>query len=293
MNNYMVYDVGGSAIKCAVMSETGKIIQKGKLAVPATFDSFIEDLAAQVDKYRNTFSLQGVAISSPGAVNQETGIVEGTSAIPYIHGPNIRQILAEKTGLPVAIENDANCAALGEGWLGGAKDSTYYAAVVCGTGIGGAIVKEGKVEHGAHLHGGEFGYAVLDPVNFTTWSHLGAVGGLVRNYAKHSGTPAEELDGRKIFDLAEQGDELAAKEIEMFFHYTALGIYNIQYTLDPEIILLGGAISERPDFIHRLTEKINEIVEKCPDGHVIPQLRLCTNGNDSNLIGALFNFLNS
>lgn len=289
----MVYDVGGSAIKCAVMSENGKIIQKGKLHVPDTFEAFVDSLIAQVDKYRSTFNLQGIAISSPGAVNQQTGIIEGSSAIPYIHGPNIRQILSEKAGLPVSIENDANCAALGEGWLGIAKEYSYYAAVVCGTGIGGAIVKEGKVEHGAHLHGGEFGYAILDPVNFTSWSHLGAIGGLVRNFAKNAGMNAAELDGRKIFEMAEQGDALAAKEIDLYFHYMALGLFNLQYTIDPEIIVLGGAISERPGFIDRINEKMTEIFEHNPESKIVPQLKLSMNGNDSNLIGALFNFLNT
>lgn len=95
--------------------------------------------------------IQGVAISSPGAVNKNTGVIEGASALPYIHGFNIQSELETLFALPVSIENDANCAALAEVAFGAAKGCTTALLLVLGTGVGGAVVIDGKVHHGEHL----------------------------------------------------------------------------------------------------------------------------------------------
>ena len=85
-----------------------------------TAEELFYTLAQNVNDKKEEYDLKGIAISAPGAVDSKTGIIGGVSAIPYIHGPNFKEILKEKTGLDVAIENDANCAALGECWLGAA-----------------------------------------------------------------------------------------------------------------------------------------------------------------------------
>ena len=162
MSNYIVFDIGGSSVKWSIMSKMGDILTKDKIKVADSVNQFFEELSKIVNINKNNFNLKGIAISSPGAVDSITGIVGGASAIPYIHGPNFKEILKEKTGLDVAIENDANCAALGECWLGAAKEENDCAFVVCGSGIGGAIVKDKKVHTGIHKHGGEFGYCIVD-----------------------------------------------------------------------------------------------------------------------------------
>ena len=158
MNNYMVFDIGGSAIKWSVITEKGDILISEKIEIAETIEEFFERLAGKVNELKNKYNLQGIALSAPGAVDNESGIIGGVSALPYIHGPNFKTILNEMTGLPVEIENDANCAALGECWLGAAKGENDSAFVVCGTGIGGAVVKDKKIHSGFHKNGGEFGY---------------------------------------------------------------------------------------------------------------------------------------
>lgn len=103
-----------------------------------------------------------MAISAPGAVDSVVGTIGGSSELPYIHGPNFKVILNKMTNLPIEIENDANCAALGECWGGAAMDANDSAFVVCGTGIGGALIKDKKIHTGIHKHGGEFGYCFID-----------------------------------------------------------------------------------------------------------------------------------
>jgi predicted NBD/HSP70 family sugar kinase len=82
-----------------------------------------------------------------------------------LHGPNFKEIFSSATGLPVEIENDANCAALGEVWKGAAKENQNVMFAIIGTGIGGAVIKDRKIHKGAHSHGGEIGYMILNILN--------------------------------------------------------------------------------------------------------------------------------
>lgn len=177
MRNYIVYDIGGSAVKWSVINENGEFLKSGSVGIAETVEEFFNTLSDITNKNRDEFKLEGIAISSPGAVDSESGIVYGASAIPYIHGPNFKEILFNKTGLKVEIENDANCAALGECWLGAGKKEADLAFVVCGTGIGGALVKDKRIHKGVNKHGGEFGYCIIDvdknsQNKYLTWSKV-------------------------------------------------------------------------------------------------------------------------
>lgn len=297
MSNYIVFDIGGSSVKWSIMSKMGDILTKDKIKVVDSVDQFFEELSKIVNINKDNFNLKGIAISSPGAVDSITGIVGGTSAIPYIHGPNFKEILKEKTGLDVAIENDANCAALGECWLGAAKEENDCAFVVCGSGIGGAIVKDKKVHTGIHKHGGEFGYCIVDydkdgEEKYLTWSRVGSTSALARAISQRKGLEEKDIDGLKAFQLYDEGDIIAVEEVNKYFRYMAIGIYNIQYTYDPEVIVLGGAISEREGYIESINEKLDEIMCNNTDGKIKPIVKKCIHGNDANMIGALYNLLN-
>lgn len=117
MANYIVYDIGGSSVKWSIMNNLGEIFIGGKIAISEELEDFFEELTNLVDKYKEEFSLEGIAISAPGAIDSDSGIIKSKSTIPYIYGVNFKEVLQEKTGLTVEIENDANCAALGECWL--------------------------------------------------------------------------------------------------------------------------------------------------------------------------------
>lgn len=297
MSNYIVFDIGGSSVKWSIMSKMGDILTKDKIKVVDSVDQFFEELSKIVNINKDNFNLKGIAISSPGAVDSITGIVGGASTIPYIHGPNFKEILKEKTGLDVAIENDANCAALGECWLGAAKEENDCAFVVCGSGIGGAIVKDKKVHTGIHKHGGEFGYCIVDydkdgEEKYLTWSRVGSTSALARAISQRKGLEEKDIDGLKAFQLYDEGDIIAVEEVNKYFRYMAIGIYNIQYTYDPEVIVLGGAISEREGYIESINEKLDEIMCNNTDGKIKPIVKKCIHGNDANMIGALFNLLN-
>ncbi|MDR4949046.1 ROK family protein [Neobacillus cucumis] len=298
MKNYMVFDVGGTNTKYAVINENGEFLTKGDF--PSTqhdFDKLQYDIVSVTLENKEKYQVAGIAFSCPGGVDSDTGIIGGASALPCIHGPNFKQIFGEATGLPVEIENDANSAALGEVWKGAAKDNQNVMFTIIGTGIGGAVIKDRKIHKGAHLHGGEIGYMILNVQNqnggyaFRTWSHLAATGALVKEVASVKRVAPSELNGKKIFEAAEAGDQDCINAIENFYLYLAQGIYNIQYVYDPEKIIIGGAISSRTDLIEKIDEKLDLILESLEIAKVRPVIEVCHFKNDANLLGALFHFL--
>ena len=295
MKNYIVFDIGGSSVKWSVINIEGTILISGKIGISETIEGFFDELSAKVNEFKEEYNLQGIALSAPGAVDSEKGIIGGMSALPYIHGPNFKEILNKMTNLPVEIENDANCAALGECWIGAAKDENDCAFVVCGTGIGGALVKDKKIHSGVHKHGGEFGYCLVDidvhNQKYLSWSRAGSTFAVTKFIADRKGISKDNFNGIKAFELYDNGDEIAIEEVNRFFRYMAIGIFNIQYTYDPEVIVLGGAICERKGFLDEVNKKIDEVKNSNPDATIRPTVRICKYGNDANKLGALYNFL--
>lgn len=295
MNNYISFDIGGSAIKWSVINLNGEFLEDGKISVQKTIDKFFESIAEKANELKDKYQLKGVAISAPGAVDSVVGTIGGMSALPYIHGPNFKVILSEKTNLPIEIENDANCAALGECWRGAAMNANDSAFVVCGTGIGGALIKDKKIHTGIHKHGGEFGYCFvdIDVVNqkYLSWSRAGSTFAVAKAIADRKGINIDEFNGVKAFELYDNGDEIAAEEVNKFFRYMAIGIYNIQYTYDPEVIILGGAICEREGFLEEVNKKLDEVMNNNDDATIRPLVKICEYGNNANKLGALYNFL--
>ncbi|AGF59012.1 glucokinase [Clostridium saccharoperbutylacetonicum] len=296
MKNFMVFDIGGSSVKWSVINTNGEFVESNKFNVPENKSEFFNELSKITNEMKKVHYVKGIAISAPGAVDSETGIIGGVSAIPYIHGPNFKEILRGTTGLETELENDANCAALGECWLGAGKNNNDLAFVVCGSGIGGAIVKDKKIHGGTHKHGGEFGYCSItcdfegEP-KFTSWSQAGSTIALAKGVARLKGLEEGSLDGIGVFELCKNGDEIAIKEVNKYYFIMAVGIYNIQYTFDPEVIILGGAISEREEYIDEINKRLDILMNSDLEGTIKPFLKKCEFGNDANKLGALYNYL--
>lgn len=294
MNYYIGIDVGGSSIKAALVDDNGQLSHHNKAKTPATLEEFYTTIENLVTLIANGQEVQGIALSLPGAVDSDTGIIGGASALPYIHGPNIKEDLEARTHLRVEMENDANCAALAEVWIGNASDVDDSMFVVSGTGIGGAVIKDKKIHRGKHLHGGEYGYEIMifDEVNkkFKTWSDVGSTIALVNNVAARKGVDPQILDGAYIFDHVAE-DEIYFEEVDRFYYYMAMGIFNLQYTYDPEVIVIGGGVSAREDLVEQINKRLDVIFEEIDIAHVRPVVRTCKYHNDANIIGAVYHFV--
>lgn len=289
--NIFAIDIGGTYIKYGLVHHTGKMVEQAKIETPTSLEQLTTFVEEQTTKQS---SLAGIAISSPGSVATD-GVIYGSSAIPYLHGPNIKQLFETATRLPVTIENDANCAALAEVWQGSAKYQQDIAVVVIGTGIGGALIKDGMIDKGSNLHGGEFGYMILDPhalgSGMSTFSELASSFSIIKRVAMKKNIEISTLTGEEIFQLAKKGDAICQGAIDDFYRMLAVGIYNIQYAYDPELILLGGGISERSDLIERLEYELNDIVNQIDVATIVPKIDTCYFSGQANMIGAVYHFI--
>ena len=291
MENYLAIDVGGTALKIGLLTEEGEILESDSKKTPKTLDAFYQIIEDTFHEYEG---VKGLALSLPGAVDSETGIIGGSSALDYIHGPNIKEELEKRLQVRVEMENDANCAALAEVWKGAASDVNDCCFIVSGTGIGGAVVKNKRIHKGQHLHGGEFGYMIAD-FNFETkemktWSDVGSTVAVVRAVAKAKGVDVASLDGRDIFDHYHEDSDYE-KAVDKYYYVLANGIYNLQYAYDPEKIVIGGGISMREDLIDEINQRLDVIFKTFTHAHVRPIILTCQYHNDANLIGALFHYL--
>lgn len=277
-------DIGGTGIKFAAMSKEGEILDKQEIATPDDLDGLLDWLKMLLSKR----DYQGIAMSVPGAVDRKTGTIGGISAVPYIHGFSWYDKLASYE-LPIHLENDANCVGLSE--LLAHPELENAACVVIGTGIGGAMIVNGRLHRGKHHLGGEFGYmTTLAPAEkLNNWSQLASTGNMVRYLAEKSGQT--DWNGRKIYQEAEAGNTLCQEAIERMNRNLAQGLLNIQYLFDPDVISLGGSISQNKTFIEGVRSAISYYVDRYEEYSVTPEIVACTYQGEANLYGALVNWL--
>ncbi len=280
----LAFDIGGTAVKYGVW-ENDRLVETAKFNTPDTWDEMKRQLKNTAESMKTKYHLEGAAFSVPGAVNKDEGIIQGISAVPYIHHFPISHSLSELLQLPVCMENDANCAALAELWSGAASDCKNVVFVVIGTGIGGAVIVNGELQRGEHLYGGEFGLMVLEQGK--SFSELGTAVNMAKRFSAKVG---KEYSGEQVFQLAEAGDEAAQEEVNMFYHYLTLGLYNLQFIFDPEKIILGGGVTAKEGLVDEINQRMKQLLDKNKLNDFVPVVEVCRYKNDANLIGAVANF---
>lgn len=285
----LAFDLGGSAVKYGIWKDEA-LSGKGKFTTPGTWEEMTTEMMKVKEQFSNE-EIEGVALSAPGAVNSAARQIEGISAIPYIHYRPIYDELKQLFQLPVAVENDANCAGLAEIFKGAAKGHQDVAFVVIGTGIGGAVFQGGQLSKGAHLYGGEFGLMFLDEGK--TFSELGTAVKMGRRYCERKGLTQDALSGEEVFKLADEGDTLAKDEVNNFYNYLTRGLFSIQFTIDPEMIVLGGGVSARDGFLEEINQRMKTLFKLYDLKDFLPNIVCCEYRNDANLVGAVANFINT
>lgn len=288
---YLAIDIGGTFAKYAVMDEECNFYEKDKVPTRKdTLDDFIEMLVKVYEQYKD--QVQGIGISIAGMMDSESGFMFNGGSISCISNINLVEILRKRVEVPVTIENDAKCAALAELWKGALSDCRDAIAVICGTAVGGAVIVDRKVLRGKNYMAGEFSYVLteskdcMNPMN--TLAMTNGVPALIRMASEKKNISAEELDGEKIFSMANCGDLEALECIRTFARSLAVQISNYQFILDPERIAIGGGISIQPLFIQMIKEELKKINQVFPYDVPIPEITNCKFFNDSNLIGALY-----
>ncbi len=280
------FDIGGTALKMGIITSQGEMLVKDKETINDSDGEQI--LRAMLNWIAAHPECEGIAISAPGYVNPHTGFIEMGGAIRRFDNFAIKAWLEEQTQLPVAIENDANCVLLAERWQGKASEMSNFLVLTIGTGIGGAIFCNNQLVHGARFRAGEFGYMLTErpgprDVRRYTMNDNCTLRTLRKHYADYAGRSLEEVSGEEIFDRFDAGDVVCQRLVTEFFNDLGTGLYNLVNLFDPQKILLGGGIVERPGFLALLREHLAWFT-------IDEYIDTVSHGNDAGLIGAVYHF---
>ena len=294
MKKYLGIDIGGTAIKYALLTENGEFLEKGDTPTPQdTLDHMLEAIDSFASKYQSEIS--GIAMSAPGRINNKTGYLYTAGAINHYLGETaLGDILSEKYHVPVAIDNDAKCAANAELWQGALKDVDSGVVIIIGTGLGGGVVLNHQVWRGRHGASGEISnlphdYARLPERPF--WAGINGVYGLIRPYAAKKGLDIKEVNGKTYFEALKQGDEDAKTVFDSYVLTMVSGIVNMQAILDVDKFCIGGGISAQDCLIDAIREGVDEFFMANPwFPSIKPVIDRCQFKNDANILGALNNF---
>lgn len=277
-----VFDIGGTAVKHGLW-ENGRLTNVASFPTPKNYAALLEKFHHTIQQYNQP--VEGVAISSPGAVDVVKRQILGISAVEYLHHRPIFDELESFLKLPVAIENDANCAGIAEVERGAGRDAQNMVFVVLGTGVGGAIFIQRQLYKGTNLFGGEFG--LMKSLDTQIFSKNGTLVKAANFYTEQTG---KKVEGKDIFLLSKAGDSLATDYLNDMYQRIANNLYNIQVTLDPELIILGGGVSRRAELAQEIASRLKKLLEEELVEEIMPQIRCCEFQNDANLIGAALNF---
>lgn len=309
---YIGIDLGGTNIAAGLVDENNNIVKKmsvptlperGNDAVTADIAKLISDLA-----FSYGISLDDVAyagLATPGAINCDTGTIDRACNLLMEDYPIVDK-LSKLTPVKIYLENDANAAALGEAVAGAAKGAKYSVMVTLGTGVGGGIVIDGKVFSGFNYAGGELGHMVIEYNGRQCncgrrgcWEAYSSATALIEMTKEEiAKSPDSELakiaaekgkvNGRTAFLAKDKGDEAGIRVVEKYLDYLACGITNVINLFQPDIVCIGGGISnEGKGLIEPLLGRINsEVFTKtiAPERQTV--IRLATLANDAGIVGA-------
>lgn len=317
----LAMDFGGSSVKTALADETGCLRKRRKIAAP--LESREQFVSTVTEVYRNLDTkVDGIAISIPGYVDADEGKLKGSGMYRKLWGENIPDLL-KHLEVPVTVENDGNCGALSEVWTGALKGCRDAAVLILGSGIGGGIIKNGRVHHGKGFSSGEVSYMILNPGNYgfmnSTVFHVGMIGMTYKMcLAKHldlsvqdasetlieinrtnegstlrpgEGNPVR-ADGKQMFRWLEEGDREIEKIYQCFIQNLAAMINNIQVTYAPEKIAIGGGLSLQKRVLDDLRQELEAYyrsmgIDSVLHAEVVP----CRFLDETNLLGAAYQFM--
>lgn len=306
MKKILAFDIGGTFIKYGIISENGDILEHNKTPTEASKGGYslmnkLVMIAKQV--IEESSDIVGIGISTGGQICPKTGeVLWATEILPGWTGIKVKEIMEKETGLPVFVDNDANAGALGEKWVGSAKDKNDFLFLIVGTGLGGAIFLDNRLYRGNRGSAGEWGHIVLDRSGWTCscggngcFESYASFSGLIR-YVKEKAVEYKEvdIDAKTIFERAHQGDAVCKNAVEWFADNLGLGIGNLLHIFNPALVVIGGNLTEEgEDFLAVIKESIvNRTAKHCMPSFLKDfEIRFAECGNDAGMLGAAYGLL--
>lgn len=306
---YIGIDVGGSSIKGGLVNEDGTLLYKTSkpIADKKDADSLVQlmvELCNNILDYTETdiSDIIWIGCGIPGPCDKKQGIIISTTNLGF-ENFNLSEALKEHFDTQIFIGNDASCAALGECTSGATKNTSSSVILTLGTGIGAGIILNNLIYSGFNDIAGELGHTVIKVGGkqcncgkrgcFETYASASALVEMTQELAKDGNAKILELcnnniddiDGRTIFEAVRQGDAGAKTTLDEYIEYLGTGVVNIINTFQPEMLVIGGGLSnEGDDLLNPLREYVmkNEFCSKvCRTKIVRAKL-----GNDAGIIGA-------
>ena len=258
-------DLGGTAVKYALVASDGEVLFSGKLPSRATEGAAVveQQLATAAraccdEAERRGISLAGVGVGTPGVVTPEGVVAGGAENIPGWENVDLAQSLGRVTGLPVRAENDANLMALAETLYGAARGASDVVFLTVGTGIGGGVLIGGRLFGGFRNRGTELGHITLkydgEPCacgSTGCFEHYASTAALVRRYRERclaAGIVPAAQDGEMLVGLYHAGDPMAVVALEEHWEFMSFGIASLINIFAPQRVVIGGGISEAGEF---------------------------------------------
>lgn len=293
MEKYLVFDIGGSQLKYGLLTENGEIIEKNQVKTPNNWENMKNAIDRIVQKYLENIS--GVAVSAPGRIDVGTGIIYQGGAVTYLDQVNIKEYFKNTYNLKSAVINDGKAVGQAELWKGNLKGVKDGISMTLGTGIGGAVILDGKVHQGRNFVAGEFSSILPSDDSFVEMlSDKNSAVLLIKKLANIIGLE-DESNGKKVFEviLSKENEEVN-KEFEAYCKRLAIFITNVQITLDISHVVIGGGISNQQIVIDEIRRQYHLLSKVHPalTGLFQPlTIDRCKYSSDSNLLGALYQLL--
>ena len=306
-------DLGGTTIKFGILTVAGEVQDKWAIEtnIIGNGQQIVPDIIASINHRLELYKLYkadflGIGMGSPGSVDISKNTVIGAYNLGWETLQEVGAAIEAGVGLPFAIDNDANVAALGERWVGAGENNPDVIFMTLGTGVGGGIIAAGNLIHGVAGAGGEIGHVTVDTSSDAFACTCGKAGcletvasatGVVRvarklaeEYEGESAIKAaidncDAVSSKDIFVAAEADDKFADSVVEQVGQYLGLASGNLANTLNPDSIVIGGGVSAAGEFLRGRIEKYFNL-------YTFPQVRNSTKikiaklGNDAGIIGA-------
>ncbi len=295
-------DLGGTKIAAGIVDADGRLLDRAELPSdidePASVAAQVGDLVRKLAEPK----VVGLGIGAAGIVDHATG--------HYLYGPNtgLREVqldalIAEEVGLPVRVDNDANCAAWAEHRFGVGRGTRHFLCVTLGTGIGGGLVLDGRPYRGAHGGAAEIGHMIVDPDGpmcgcgrLGCWEQYASGLALERtalvDLSTHPDSSlrnelhAGRIRGRAITDAARSGDGFAMELVENMARWVGWGLGSLVNVLEPERIAIAGGIAEDWDLFEAVAlDGMRERVE-ASERRPLPEVLRAQLGPDAGIVGA-------
>src|SRR3954447_11040926 len=257
-------DLGGTNLRVAIVDEQGRMLEK--LVTPTVelrtservINRMCEHIAQLTKKHESTGTLHGIGIAIPGIIDLDSGILRESPNLPGWYDYPVREEVERRLGTRVILENDANAAAMGEFWLGAAREYDSACMLTLGTGVGGGIIIKGALWHGMTGMAGEPGHATVDPQGpkcacgnrgcLEQFSGAAAIVRMAKELAATGEGPAlaeaidsdDDFSARTVYELAMKGDAPSQKIFERSGRALGIAIASMINTLNLPIYIIGG-----------------------------------------------------